>query len=112
MSGWAKRFRLHSRFLHTRRQKQPPFVNFPLTFSLSFLLLMDLRRNRLDGGLTRLQPAPIPDKFGQNAVWDASPRLRRSCSGCAPSVNFGSQNIFNGLLRVPVNEKIPALNLI
>jgi hypothetical protein len=28
------------------------------------------------------------------------------------SVNFRSRNIFNGFLRVPVNEKIPALNLI
>jgi hypothetical protein len=28
------------------------------------------------------------------------------------SVNFRSRNIFNGLFRVPVNEKIPALNLI
>ncbi|MGB9164068.1 MAG: hypothetical protein WCC41_06405, partial [Rhodomicrobium sp.] len=27
-------------------------------------------------------------------------------------VNNRSRNIFNGLLRVPVNEKIPALNLI
>jgi hypothetical protein len=28
------------------------------------------------------------------------------------SVNLRAQNIFNGLLLVPVNEKIPALNSI
>jgi hypothetical protein len=30
----------------------------------------------------------------------------------ANTVNTRGPNIFNGLFRVPVNEKIPALNLI
>jgi hypothetical protein len=48
-----------------------PFVNLSLTFSSFFLLLMDLRRNRLDGRLTRLRPAPTLDKYGENTVRDA-----------------------------------------
>jgi len=48
-----------------------PFVNVPLTFSRFFLPLMDLRRNRLDGRLTRLQPAPTPDKYEEKCVRDA-----------------------------------------
>jgi hypothetical protein len=34
-----------------------------------------------------------------------------SLAGASP-INTQSLNIFNGLFRVPVNEKIPALNLI
>ncbi len=34
-----------------------------------------------------------------------------SLEGAGP-INTQSRNIFNGLFRVPVNEKIPALNLI
>jgi hypothetical protein len=41
-----------------------------------------------------------------------SARLRRSRSGYVQAVNSRSRNIFNGFLRVPVNEKIPALNSI
>ena len=37
-----------------------------------------------------------------------APQLLRLCA----SVNSQSRNIFNGLLLVPVNEKIPALNSI
>jgi hypothetical protein len=37
-----------------------------------------------------------------------TPQLIRLRAG----VNFQSRNIFNGLFRVPVNEKIPALNRI
>jgi hypothetical protein len=48
----------------------------------------------------------------KNAVRDHHPR--RLCrGGFSPRlVNSLSKNIFNGLFRVPVNEKIPALNSI
>jgi hypothetical protein len=52
-----------------------PFVNLSLTFSSDFLLLMDLRRNRLDGRLTRLQLAPTSDKYEEK---DRSRRRRRA----------------------------------
>jgi hypothetical protein len=73
---------------------------------------MDLRRNRLDGGLTRLQPALTPDKYEENTARDAIAALRRSFSGGARALISASQNIFNGLFRVPVKKKIPALNRI
>ena len=37
--------------------------------------------------------------------------MRRGCAG-ADMVNGRDENIFNGLYRVPVKEKIPALNSI
>jgi hypothetical protein len=53
---------------------------------------------------------PTLDKYGKNAERDAvaapAPQLIRLSAG----VNNRGRNIFNGLLRVPVNEKIPALN--
>jgi hypothetical protein len=90
----------------------PSPVNFPLTFSLFSLPLMDLRRNRLDGGLTRLQPAPTPDKYEENTARDAIATRASSFSGCAQALISASQNIFNGLFRVPVKIKNPALNRI
>jgi hypothetical protein len=80
------------------------FVRFPSS--------EDLRRNRLSGRLTPLQRGPIPHKYGENIVRDAvaapAPQKFRPRTG----VNFRSRNIFNGLLRVPVKKKNPALNLI
>jgi hypothetical protein len=57
--------------------------------SLQPLINMEKRPN----GTPSAQPAPQP--------------LRPF-----PRVNFQDRNIFNGFFRVPVNEKIPALNLI
>jgi hypothetical protein len=47
------------------------FVNLSLTVSSAFLLLKDLRRNRLIGRLTQLQPAPTPDKYEEKRLRDA-----------------------------------------
>jgi hypothetical protein len=71
---------------------------------------MDLRRNRLDGWLTRLQPAPTLDKYEEK---DHSRRRRSACAAAVSArLIRWSKNIFNGLLRVPVKTKIPALNSI
>jgi hypothetical protein len=59
-----------------------------------------------------LKPAPTPDKYEEKDERDASPPPAPQVFRLSASVNFQSRNIFNGLLRVPVNEKIPALNLI
>ena len=40
------------------------------------------------------------------------PGARAALDAGAVMVNMRSRNIFNGLLRVPVKEKIPALNSI
>jgi hypothetical protein len=73
---------------------------------------MDLRRNRLDGGLTGAPGAPTPDKYGKKYARDAiiapAPQLFRPRAW----LTFAPKNIFNGLFRVPVNEKILALNSI
>ena len=58
------------------------FVNVSLTFAPDFLLLMDLRRNRLDGWLTRLQPAPTPNKYREK---DRLRRHRRTCAAAFPA---------------------------
>jgi hypothetical protein len=50
--------------------------------------------------------------MGKNTEPDA---IAAACAAAIPAtcaVNICDRNIFNGLLRVPVNEKIPALNLI
>jgi len=61
----------------------PPFVKFPLTLSSDFLLQMDLRRNRLDGSLTRPQPPPNPDKYEENTVRDAISAARAAADPAA-----------------------------
>jgi hypothetical protein len=43
---------------------------------------------------------------------DIAAGARDALAKLALGVNARVQNIFNGLLRVPVNEKIPALNSI
>jgi len=43
---------------------------------------------------------------------NGTPGARATLPAGAVTVNTRSRNIFNGLFRVPVNEKIPALNLI
>ncbi len=45
-------------FLHASCAKRPQFVNPSLTISPGFLILKDLRRYRLAGGLTQRDPAP------------------------------------------------------
>ena len=54
---------------------------------------MDLRRNRLDGWLTRLQPAPTLDKYREK---DGSQGHRRACAAAVPAarvVNSLVQNV-------------------
>jgi hypothetical protein len=82
------------------------FVNLSLTLTPVFLLLKDLQRNCLAGRLTRLQPALIPDKSGKNTGRGASPSTAPQLFRAARAVNSRRLNIFNGLERVPVNEKI------
>jgi hypothetical protein len=88
------------------------FVNLALTVSSAFLLLKDLRRNRLVGRLTQLQPAPTPDKYEEKYLRDAIGAPALQPLRLSASLNSRSQNIFNGLLRVPVKKKNPALNSI
>jgi hypothetical protein len=88
------------------------FVNLFLTISPAFLHLKDLRRKRLAGELTRLQPAPILDKSGKNSERGASPSAAPQPFRAARGINFCVRNIFNGFLRVPVKKKNPALNRI
>ena len=45
----------------------------------------DLRRNRLDGGLTRLQPAPTPDKYEENTIRDA---IAAACATAVPGARW------------------------
>jgi hypothetical protein len=59
------------------------FVNPPLTLSLAFLLLKDLRRKRLSGGLMPLKSAPTPDKYEEKIARDAIG------AGCADGVPGG-----------------------
>jgi hypothetical protein len=86
------------------------FVNLSLTLSSAFLLLKDCQRNRLAGRLTQLKPTPTFDKYGKNAERDAVAAPVLQLIRLRAGVNSRGRNIFNGLLRVPVNEKIPALN--
>jgi hypothetical protein len=46
----------------------------------------------------------------KNTEQDAIAAACAAAVAPAASVNSRSRNIFNGLLLVPVNEKIPALN--
>jgi hypothetical protein len=78
----------------------------------AFLLLKDLRRNRLIGRLTPHKPAPTPDKYEEKCRRDPIAAPAPQPLRLRASLNFRSRNIFNGFLRVPVNEKNPALNLI
>jgi hypothetical protein len=75
-SGWE------GGILNASGEWRPPFVNVPLTFSRFFLLLMDLRRNRLDGRLTRLPPAPTLDKYEEKC---RSGRHRRARAAAVPA---------------------------
>jgi hypothetical protein len=81
-------------------------VKFSLTFSSAFLILKDLRRNRLAAGLTRAAARSNPwccEEKGPNGTPTPPPVLQ--LFRLRASVNSRSQNIFNGFLRVPVNEK-------
>ena len=85
------------------------YVNFFLSLASAFLVLKDLHRKRFEGRLTQLQPLII---VGKRTERDA---LAAACAAAFPvarSVNSLSRNIFNGLLLVPVNEKIAPLNSI
>jgi hypothetical protein len=57
-------------------------VNLSLTLSSVFLILKDLRRNRLANGLTRLKPAPTLDKYGKNTERDA---IAAACAAALPA---------------------------
>jgi hypothetical protein len=83
-----------------------------LTFSSAFLLLKYLQRNRLAGRLTQLKPAQAIDYKRKNTERDAIAAACAAAVSAAYVVNSRSRNIFNGLLLVPVNEIIPALNSI
>jgi hypothetical protein len=87
-------------------------VKLSLTLSPVFLILKDFHRNRLADKLTRLQPAPTLDKSGKNTERDAVAAACAARCSARALVNSRAGNIFNGFERVPVNEKIPALNSI
>ena len=64
---------------------------------------------RVNESCSPLQPLIIAGKIPNGTPTPPpAPQLFR----LRASVNLRSQNIFNGFLRVPVNEKIPALNSI
>jgi hypothetical protein len=71
------------------------------------LLQPDSKGNRLCERLTN-KPLIFIGKFEKDR---RSRRMGRADCG-ADLVNKRARNIFNGLLRVPVKKKIPALNLI
>ena len=96
--------------LYATREYRHPCVKSHLTLSSSFLILRDLRRNRLADRLTSARAAPTLDKYGINAERDAIAALAPQPFRLCAVVNSCVQNIFNGLLRVPVNEIILALN--
>jgi hypothetical protein len=54
----------------------------------------------------------VIDKAKENCETDGVPGAFDTLPAGAIMVNMRSENIFNGLLLVPVNEKIPALNSI
>jgi hypothetical protein len=55
----------------------------------------------------------LPEKLtGIKALIYKGEMQKGSQAGASSWVNRRSRNIFNGLLRVPVKEKIPALNSI
>jgi hypothetical protein len=83
-----------------------------LTLSPVFLLLKDLQRKRLAGRLTLLKPAHTFDNTRKNTERRAIATARAAAVRAARVVNSLVQNIFNGLLRVPVKKKNLALNLI
>jgi hypothetical protein len=64
------------------------FVNLSLTLTPAFLHLKDLRRNRLAGRLTRLQPASILDKSGKNTDRGASLSTAPQLFPAARRINF------------------------
>jgi hypothetical protein len=68
--------------LNARWVWRPLFVNLSLTLSSVFLILKDLRRNRLANRLTRLKPAPTLDKYGKNTERDA---LAAVCAAALPA---------------------------
>jgi hypothetical protein len=86
------------------------------SFAPAFLLLKDLQRNRLADRLTRriMRSGPYISGVycGKNAGENAIAAASAAVVPAACRINSRSQNIFNGLLRVPVNEKIRALNSI
>jgi hypothetical protein len=74
-------------FLYASGEGRHVFVNLSLTLSSAFLLLKDLRRKRLSGRLTPLQPAPTLDKYEEkNPFATPSSRRRPSRSGRAPAL--------------------------
>ena len=87
-------------------------VNFPLRFRLHSFFSRIFQRNHLDVRLTKAQPAPALDNRGKIPNGTPSPPPAPQLSRLYKRVNSWRRNIFNGLLRVPVKKKIPALNSI
>jgi hypothetical protein len=72
-------------------------------------LAADLREKRL---IERLKSAQVIDISWINPERIGRRSARSALAEARSMVNARPRNIFNGLLRVPVNEIIPALNLI
>jgi hypothetical protein len=83
-----------------------------LTLALPFLILKDLIGKRLAGRLTQLRPDQTTDITRKNSERNAIAAASAAAVWAAVVVNRRDRNIFNGFERVPVNEKIPALNSI
>jgi hypothetical protein len=112
MPEWIATMPPHS----ARRLRVKPLLTDPLRSRPAFLLLKDLQRNRFTGRLTRkiMRSSPYISGVycGKKRRGERYRRLSGAVVPAARRINSRSRNIFNGLLRVPVNEKIPALNSI
>ena len=93
--------------LYASSNYRHPLANLFLSLAPAFLHLNDHRRMRFSSRLTQLQTLIFVGKI-PNGTQSTPPVPQlfwlREC------VNSRSRNIFNGLLLVPVNGKIPALN--
>jgi len=69
-------------FLYANCEWRHLVVNLSLTLSLAFLLLKDLQRNRLAGGLTVLEPAPAYDNCEEKGRMGRHPR---ACAAAFPA---------------------------
>ena len=78
--------------LYATREYPQRCVKSYLTLSPSFLILKDLRRNRLAGRLTRAEPAPTLDTYEEkDRTGRHRRRLRRGCSGSAQALIFEAE---------------------
>ena len=76
-----------------------------MTLAFSLLVLKDLQRNLLSGGLTQRKPTQTLDNAMKTTERDAIAAGCTAAFSAARVVNSRIQNIFNGLLLVRLMEK-------